>query len=46
VAPAENLLDQGKPDELFLKQEREDLSGEESLDEVIMETTDAMEGTV
>ncbi len=37
MSPAENLLDQGKPDELFLKQEREDLSSEESLDEVIVE---------
>jgi len=43
VAPGENLLYKGKADELFPKQEREDLSGEESLDEIIVEVRDFME---
>ncbi len=46
VAPAENLLDKGKSDELFPKQKREDLSGEESLDEVIMEAGDTVESAI
>ncbi len=37
MGPGENLLYKGKADELFPKQEREELSGEESLDEVILE---------
>jgi tetratricopeptide (TPR) repeat protein len=46
VAPAENLLQQGKTDELFPKQEGEDLMGEDFLDELVMETTDMVKGTI
>jgi hypothetical protein len=36
VVPAENLLDQGKADELFPQQQGEDLMAEELLDEPII----------
>jgi hypothetical protein len=36
VAPAEDLLHQGKPDELFPQQHGEDLAGEDLLDNFIM----------
>ena len=37
VASGEYFLHHGEADELFLKQERENLSGKEFLDEVIVE---------
>ncbi len=46
MAPAENLLDQGEADELFPKQQGEDLMGEELSNKVIMETRDTMEDTL
>jgi len=46
VAPAENLLDKGKADELFPDKQREDLVGEDLLDKRVMETTDTVEGTI
>ena len=38
VAPAEDLLHQGKADELFPQQHGEDLAGEDLLDNFIMST--------
>lgn len=42
VAPADNLLDKWKADELFSNQQGEDLMGEESLDTLIEEAGDLM----
>jgi len=46
VVPAENLLYEGEPDELFLEKQREDLTGEENLDMLIMEAGDMVEGAI
>ena len=46
VAPAEDLLHQGKADELFPEKQREDLVGEDFLDNLVMETTDTMESAI
>jgi len=46
VAPAEDLLDKGKADELSPEKQREDLVGEYFLDNLVMETTDTMESTI
>jgi hypothetical protein len=46
VAPAEDLLDKGKADELFPKQKGEDLMGEKIAEGAIMEGGDTMESTV
>ncbi len=46
VAPAEDLLDQGKADELFPEQQREDLMGEDFLDDLVMETRDTVKSTI
>jgi len=46
VAPAEDLLDKGRADELFPEQQGKDFMGEESLEAFIMETTDTMEDTI
>jgi len=42
VAPAENLLHKGMADELLLKQQGEDVMGEESLDTLITEAGNLM----
>jgi hypothetical protein len=46
VAPVEDFLDQGKADELFPQQQREDLVGEDSLDNLVTETTDMVKSTI
>jgi len=46
MAPAEDLPHQGKPDELFPQQRREDLMGEDFLDNLVMETADTMESAI
>ena len=46
VAPAEDLLHQRKPDELFPQQQGEDLAGEDLLDNLVMETTDSVKSTI
>ena len=46
VAPAEDLLDKGKADELFPDKQREDLVGEDLLDNLVMETTDTVKSTI
>ena len=46
VPPAENLLHQGEPDELFTKQEGEDLMGEKIADGVIMEAGNLMKSAL
>jgi hypothetical protein len=46
VAPAEDLLHQGKPDELFPKQQGEDLMSEDFLNDLVMKTANAMESTI
>jgi len=46
VAPGEDFLDKGKADELFPEKQREDLMGEDFLDNLVMETTDTVEGTI
>lgn len=46
VAPAENFLHKRKPDELFPKQQREDLVGEDFLDNLVMETTDTVKSAI
>jgi hypothetical protein len=46
VAPVEDLLYQGQPDELFPQQQGEDLMGEDLLDNPVMETVDMVKGTI
>jgi len=46
VAPVEDFLDQGKADELFPEQQREDLVGEDLLDNLVMETTYPVKGAI
>ena len=46
VAPAEDLLHQRKADELFPEKQREDLVGEDFLDNLVMETTNMMESAI
>jgi hypothetical protein len=46
VVSAENLLHKGKADELFPEKQREDLVGEDILDNLVMETTNMVEGTI
>ncbi len=46
VVPGEDFLDQGKADELFPKQQGEDLMGEDLADCLIMEAGDMVEGAI
>ena len=46
VVPAENFLHKRKADEFFPKQQGEDLMGKDFLDNLVMETTDTVEGTI
>ena len=46
VAPAEDLLHQGRPDELFPQQQGEDLMGEDFLDDIVRKTTDMVKITI
>jgi hypothetical protein len=46
VAPVEDLLDQGKADELFPQQQREDFVGEDFLDNLVTETTGMVKSTI
>jgi len=46
MLPAENLLYNGKADELFPKQQGEDLMGEDLADALIMEAGDMVEGAI
>jgi len=46
MAPAEDLLHQGKPDELFPQQHGEDLAGEDFLDDIVMEAGDMVKGAI
>jgi hypothetical protein len=46
VVPVEDFLHQGKADELFLQQQREDLVGEDFLDDLIVETRDAVKSAI
>jgi hypothetical protein len=46
VAPAEDLLDGGKADELFLKLQGKDLMDEDLLDGLVMETIDSVENLI
>jgi hypothetical protein len=46
MAPVEDLLHQGKTYELFPKHQGEDLVGEESLDELVVETTDTVKSAI
>jgi len=46
MLPAENLLYKGKADELFPKQQGEDLMGEDLADALIMEAGDMVEGAI
>jgi len=46
VAPTEDLLHQGKPDELFPQQQGEDLVAEDFLNELVMEVGDMVKSTI
>jgi hypothetical protein len=46
VAPGEDFLDKGKADELFPKQQGEDLMGEDFAEALIMEAGDMVEGAI
>jgi len=46
MTPAEDLLHQGKADELFPEQQGEDLVSEDFLDDLVMEARDMVERPV
>lgn len=46
MMPAEDLLHQNKPDELFPNQQGEDLMGEKFLDNLVMEAGDMVESAI
>jgi putative transposase len=46
VAPVEDLLHQGQPDELFPQQQGEDLMGEDFLDGLVVEAGDMVKNTI
>ena len=46
MAPAEDFLDEGQPDEPFLQLQGEDFMSEEFLNNLVMETTDMVKGSI